>query len=108
MIDPGELDQQIVIQQKTQTRRTDGGFDVSWTQIAKVWARVRQMRGNERYVADQLEARGLYRFTIRRRTDITAEMRIVWGGKNFNIRFDPTTSGRDHFMTIEAERDAAT
>lgn len=105
---PGDLDQQIVIQQKTQTRRAEGGYDETWSTFATVWAKVRPLSGRERTQADAVEAPADYRFTIRRRTDITEAMRVTWGGGTFNIRFIGLTSARELYMDVDAERAVAT
>lgn len=104
----GDLNQQITVQRKTQVRRADGGYDETWSQYTKVWARVRAMSGKERYQADAVEAPANYRFTVNRRTDYDESMRIVWGGGTFNIRFIGLTPGTDLFMDIDAERDVPT
>ena len=57
----------------------------------------------ERLQADQLESSAIYRVTIRRRTDITTDKRIVWKGKNLNIRFDGFNSAREGYLTFDAE-----
>lgn len=57
-----------------------GGKTASWTTLANVFAEVEPIfvRGQERLVADQVHAQASYRVRIRMRTDMTADMRLVW------------------------------
>ncbi|MEP3114922.1 phage head closure protein [Nisaea sp.] len=104
-ITAGDLRSRIVIEQKTQTPRVGGpGFTESWTEWGRLAAKVHPASGRERFEADQLHDRALYRFTVRRRTDLTAAMRIRWNDEIYNIRFIGLTARTEQFMMIDAER----
>lgn len=106
-MNPGTLDQRVTIQQEARTADAYGGAALAWTDLATVWAGVRPLAGRERADMAAVEAPANYRFTIRRRGDVTEKMRLAWNGGTYNIRFiaDPGTRGL--YMTIEAERGAA-
>jgi SPP1 family predicted phage head-tail adaptor len=106
-MNPGTLDQRIVIASETRTADDYGGAAVTWTTLATVWAEVRPMTGRERSDAAAIEAPASYRFTIRRRSDVTEAMRITWNGGTYNIRFIADPGARGLYMTIDAERGVA-
>lgn len=74
------LEQRVRIEQPVITSDGAGGQEVTWAELATVYAEVVPVGSiaAERNVADQLQARAGYRVTIRVRTDVTAAMRIVW------------------------------
>ncbi|WP_193171258.1 phage head closure protein [Nisaea nitritireducens] len=101
----GDLTSRIIIEQKAQTPRATGpGYTESWTEWGRLAAKVHPASGQERFEADQVQDRALYRFTVRRRTDLTADMRIRWNDEIYNIRFIGLTARTEQFMTIDAER----
>lgn len=104
---PGQLDQRITIQQETRTADDYGGAVTAWPTLATVWANVRPLAGRERADLAAVEAPATYRFTIRRRSDITAAMRIAWDGQTYNIRFVSDPGPRSLYMALEAERGVA-
>jgi SPP1 family predicted phage head-tail adaptor len=107
MNNPGTLDQRITIQQETRTADTYGGAALAWTDLATVWANARPMTGRERAEFAAVEAPASYRFTIRRRGDLTDAMRISWNSQVFNIRFISDPGVRSLYMAIDAERGVA-
>jgi SPP1 family predicted phage head-tail adaptor len=105
--DPGALDQRITIAAEVRTADAYGGAAVTWATLATVWAGVRPLSGRERADAAAIEAPAAYRFTIRRRSDVTEAMRIGWNGAQYNIRFIADPGGRGLYMAIDAERGVA-
>jgi len=83
----GGLRHRITIEQKARGASDGAGGNVSetWSTFKKVWARVEPMSAREIAVADQIVHRVLTKITIRRRTDITTAMRIVYQGRNLAI-----------------------
>lgn len=106
-MNPGTLDQQIIIQQETRTADSYGGAASAWSALATVWANVRPI--SARRVTDNAapEEPATYRFTIRRRSDVTDTMRVSWNGGIYNIRFVADPGPRSLYMTIDAERGIA-
>ncbi|MGH1350003.1 MAG: phage head closure protein [Methyloligellaceae bacterium] len=66
-----------------------GGQTRSWQQIATLWASLRPKStreySKETINAEQLQSTIIYEITIRHRTDITPQMRIIFGSRKFNI-----------------------
>lgn len=103
MIGAGELDQRVTLQRPDSTPDGRGGVTKGWSDIATVWARVRPIAGRERAAAGQIEAAATYRVTIRRRTDVTADCRILWQGVAMNIRFAPASGSRAMWTVIDCD-----
>lgn len=107
VINPGDLDQRVRIETQSNASDGYGGSVLTWTLLAEVWARVRPVSGRERAEAAAVEAPALYRVVIRRRSDLTEGMRVVWNGQAFNLRFIADGGGREPYMTLDAERGVA-
>lgn len=81
----GRMNQRITIEEKTSTRSSTGAEVVTWTPVAEVWARVEPIRGNEFFAAGQMQDATDHRVTIRYRSGITREQRVVWRGELMDI-----------------------
>lgn len=104
---PGQLDQRVTIQQESRVEDEAGGAVVTWVDVATVWAEVKPLTGRERLHGQQLESPIDYRVTIRRRSDITAAMRLVWRGTPMQIRAVPDPGPRAAYMTLDCEAGVA-
>lgn len=106
----GELDERIELQKETFTENSVGGQSAEWSTQYTVWAAVRSLTGGEREHSDFLQANGGYRVAIRNRSDIDVDesWRIVWRGKNLNIRFIEDNGPRDVYLVMQAESGVAT
>ncbi len=82
------LKQRITIEQPTENADGAGGTTKSWSTLATVWAEVLPLRSGrvEALVNRQLTAEITHRIVMRYRDDVTAAMRVSYGGRLFNIR----------------------
>lgn len=78
----GDLRTRLVIQEETRTSDGSGGFTKAWQSIdsGSVWAKVKLLSGGDTNEAEQTTSRRRYEVTIRRRSDVTAAMRLVRNG----------------------------
>lgn len=106
-MNPGTLDQQITIQQETRVADSYGGAASTWGTLATVWANVRPLSARRATDNAALEEPATYRFTVRRRADVTDTMRISWNSQTYNIRFVADPGPRALYMTLDAERGIA-
>lgn len=81
----GRLNQRITIEQKSVTRAGNGEEVVSWIPLDTVWAEVKQLRGREFFAAAQMQGAMDHQVFIRYRTDITRDMRLMWGSQPLDI-----------------------
>lgn len=56
-----------------------------WVDYVTVWASLEAMTGKEFYASQQVQNTVTHRVRIRRREDITQDMRVVSGDRRFNI-----------------------
>lgn len=103
---PGTLTERVRIEQGTDTTDAGGGQVRVWSTVATVWAEVRPQRGTEADREGQALAVTMYWVTLRRRSDLTADMRLVWttnGDKVMNIRTLNEPGPRAMYQTLGAE-----
>lgn len=81
----GELDVRISIETPTVTRDDSGGPVHTWALFAEVYAKLTPLRGRELVAAAQVMPDAEMKFTIRYRTGITEQHRIVHEEKNYDI-----------------------
>lgn len=110
MSNAGNLDQRITFQAQARTPDGAGGSTLAFADVAPdptVWASVFAIRSNETDTEGRLNAAGLYKFTVRNRSDINETHRIVWNSETYNIRNVKRMGGRELYLEIEAERGVA-
>ena len=75
----GPLTERITVQTATSTTDAQGGRAKTWSTLATMWAEFVSRPTSERLQANQaLGAEVAAQFRIRRRTDVTVQMRVVW------------------------------
>ena len=85
-----DLKSRITFQTPTRTKVTGGGYTTSWANITDtptVWANVSPASGYEQMKAEALESNITHKVTIRRRSDITAKMKILVGSRELAIKY---------------------
>jgi SPP1 family predicted phage head-tail adaptor len=85
MLNPVKLDRRITIQRPVATQNTYGEQVISWVKVADLWAQKRDMKGMERFAAQQVMAQVDTKFVIRYRSDVTPINRLVFEGRNYDI-----------------------
>ena len=100
---PGRLDQQIVIEGPTQIPDGYGGVvDAGWGEVGRAWASVEPLRGREAIANMAVTPSQTWRIWVRRDVEITAAHRILWGGRILNVREAPDPR-REAYRQIVAE-----
>lgn len=103
-IPAGILDRRVDIEQPVVARDAAYGAEqTTWSVLASVWARVTEAdRAEDSATGLRLASRRAV-FRIRYRADVTAKMRIAYGGQKFNIVGDPVEVGRKIGLDITGE-----
>jgi head-tail adaptor len=90
VIDPGKLDQRIVILRTAETRSPLGGVDKTWVPFrapdGKVWARVMEGKSRDFVSAGTVTEQGLCSFQVRWAEDLNTlgrTVRVIWNGTVF-------------------------
>lgn len=97
----GKLNHRVTIQQRSTTRDPAMGSEiVGWADVVTVWAQFDPIRGREYYSAKQEQAETVARFRIRYRSDIVTEMRVVFGGKFYDIEDVINVRGLNDYLEL--------
>lgn len=82
----GNLNNRVTLQQLPAGQDAVGQPAMAWAAVATVWADIRYLNGLETLKSDATVSVAKASIRIRRRTDITAGMRVVFGAIYFDIR----------------------
>ncbi|MBX3492411.1 MAG: phage head closure protein [Parvibaculum sp.] len=99
----GAMRERVTLQAPVRTPDGAGGADVTWNDVATVWASVMALSGRERPAGERMEARRRLQVLIRYRSDVTAAMRLVWQGRALDIRTMCDIDGKRHMLLIDCE-----
>lgn len=81
----GRLDRRVTLQKPTRTQDDFGQAVETWSDVATVWAGVRQTAGSEFLQAQSETNEQQIVFTMRYRADVRETWRVVWEGRNFDV-----------------------
>ncbi len=81
----GKIRERIEIQEPTVSQDADGAATVSFATIARVWAGVEPLYGNEALIAQQVNAGVSHRVRIRYLADVTTKHRILYRSRILDI-----------------------
>ena len=84
-MEAGRLNKRITIQRQEKVRKPSGQVVGEWKSVCTVWAEVNCTDSKAVDSNGAIQHEGLYRFYIRWRRGITAEMRVVWDGRIFPL-----------------------
>lgn len=102
----GSLRRRVTIERPVLTPVEGGEQTVNWIPVAHVFAEIRAMAGREDLAADALAGTVTHRVRMRYRPGVTADMRLTWGNRHFNIRavLDPDERKRWLVCICEEQR----
>lgn len=103
----GELRKRVTFQSETSSSDNAGGYTLGWTTVATVWAAIEPLNGREVFTAQHLEGHVTHRVIIRYRSDITSDMRMVYGARVFNVRAVINQDERNCWTTLLVEEGVA-
>lgn len=88
--DVGDMRRRVIVQNKTETPDGSGGFSVSWSNQATIWAQIIPIKGEKRAtdaVGKQLTDVVTHQIYVRYRNDgiIDTTKRISYGSRIFQI-----------------------
>lgn len=95
MINAGQMDQRVTLQQRAAGQNTLGEVVGTWTDVATVWAKVEPLRGREYFASGQMQTAVEVRITIRARADVRTTWRVLWRGQAHEVVsvIDPRAGG---------------
>lgn len=106
------LRHRITLQRAELTPGDGGQFQTEWQDVATVWAEVTPL-DNRVWTAEtlqdgQLAARVTHAVLLRYRDGVTADMRVSFRGRHFNILSVVNIGERNRVLRLLAEEGAAT
>ena len=97
-VNPGRLRDRVAFQRKTQQEGPFPPLD-NYEDFTSVWAEARFLRGRNFYAAKAANVKTDVEFIIRHRTDLDETMRVVHGGRNYEIEgITPMDNNRGYMM----------
>ena len=84
-MDAGLLNKRITLQRREKARKPSGQVGGEWVDVCTVWAQVKCTDSKAVSSDGIIQHEGLYRFYLRWRAGITAEMRVRWAGRTFEL-----------------------
>jgi SPP1 family predicted phage head-tail adaptor len=92
----GAFSERVSVQQNTPTTSSRGERVDSWATISTVWADVRALRGQEYYLAQQVNADAQYKVTLWYDSRIGTKDRLIWGSRTLEVVSPPIDIGNRH------------
>lgn len=85
-----QLNHRVTLQRREVGSDAHGQDSETWVDVgAEIWAGVEPLRGRTLFAAQQAQSEVSMKFIIRWRSDVTAEMRVVWNGTPYRIDTAP-------------------
>lgn len=99
----GEMRLRALLEAPIDAQDDSGSTTRSYAPLAHVWAQIAPISAEARFVASRQEQAITWLARIRRRSDVTSEMRLVCGGRKLLVRsvYDP--DGRRRFLVCRCE-----
>lgn len=105
----GRMRERVSLQEEQQTPDGAGGYSVAWVDVhSNIPARVRPLSTREQLQAAQMEAQVDYEVTIRSRSNVRADQRLVWGAVVMNVRGVMNPDEKDRYLALTCEAGVAT
>lgn len=81
----GAMRERVTLYAQTQTVSTAGDITTTWAELATFWARVQPLSATQIMLAGRDDAVRRYEMTIRYRSDVSTNSRIMWRGRRFDV-----------------------
>lgn len=99
----GDLQHPVSVEEEVGTPNQTGGFTRTWVPYTTIFCKVTQKGGGEPQQQDRLTNTKPTEFITRWRADIIETMRLVFRGKQYNIRSLDNLEFRNEWLIIKAE-----
>ena len=99
------LRSRIVLEQRVITSDTGGGGTKAWQSLATVWAEIIPLAQTERGEAEQTRMQTAYDITIRYRTGVTSDLRVLYLNTPLAIRSVIDVDLHHRWLRLHCEAD---
>lgn len=98
----GRLRKRMVLQRLQPSTDSEGAPTSTWVTVGSVWAGITPTGGAEALEGAQEEARMTHQITLRYRTDVTHNSRLLLGSRVFDIQTTANLDERNTEMDVLA------
>lgn len=102
----GRLRHRVTVQRQATTQDALGQRTEAWTEHATTWAMINPVSGRDFFTQSGEHADITHKITLRHGVDIRPGDRIVYSGRNFDVRSVLNLGERDRFINVMAVEDA--
>lgn len=106
-ITAGMLRHSISVQRKVRTPDGIGGDTIVWDEIKATRAFIKPLSGNESVQAMRIESKTTHRIYTRYFADLIQADKIVYDGRDFNIRAIINVEERNRWYELQCEEGVA-
>ena len=99
----GALRHRVRIEVPVEMPAAGGALEITWQEVATVWASVAAVSGGEPAVADGLEGRARFDVAMRYREGVDASVRLVVDGRVLEVISAVDPDGRRRWLVCRAE-----
>lgn len=99
-IQSGEFKERVELQNFVETKDKTGGPTRAWSTAVTRWAKMEPARGQEKFEAQQMEARTDVVISIRYYADIDTTWRVKRGTKIYNIESIVNVGENDYVLEL--------
>lgn len=96
----GRLNKRVSLQTLANTTDGGGGFTQAWSTTATLWAHVEELAGREGFEAQQIASHLTHRVTIRYRTGVTPQQRLLYGSRALKIESAVNPDQRNEMLEL--------
>ncbi len=100
--DAGQLRTHMVLEDPVETPDGQGGFAVSWTERATVWAALEPVGSRAALFADRAAVLSTHRIWLRHREDVKPGQRLRRDTRFFRIDQAEDTDGTRRYLIVKA------
>ncbi|MGL5712579.1 MAG: phage head closure protein [Paraclostridium sp.] len=109
-MDPGQLNKIIKIEKRTVNQSS--GFEVEdWNYFKSAWASIKNINGNEYFLAQQARSKATKKVRIRYikeldqslNQDVSLEYRVLYEGSRYNILYSDNIKEQKRFLELLLE-----
>lgn len=100
--DAGQLRTQMVLEDPVETPDGQGGFSVTWTERAIVWAALEPAGGRAELFADRAAVLSTHRIWLRHREDVRPGQRLRRDTRTYRIDQAEDADGTRRYLTVRA------
>ncbi len=100
--DAGQLRTQMVLEDPVETPDGQGGFAVTWTEQAVVWAALEPAGGRAELYADRTAVLSTHRIWLRHREDVRPGQRLRRDTRTYRVDQAEDADGTRRYLIVKA------